>query len=158
MILDQIADYVTALMAFDPSKVIIGRENAIKENFSQNYIVIDTLAPAVNFSNGRDYNPITEKEKLNTVQKGSFTLEFYGTDSDSNCNKFVNLQSSQQGKDLQKTYGITCYKASNINNLKQLVGNKYFDRYEIEVMVLYNDSFEIDTLRIEEIPTVYVTE
>lgn len=158
MILIKLANYVTELMTFDETKVLIGRENATRDNFSQNYIVIDTLAPAGNLSNGRDYNYTTEKEKLNTVQKGSFTLEFYGTAAYSNCNKFVNLQSSQQGKDIQKTHGITCYKASTINNLKQLAGNKYFDRYEIEVMVLYNDSFEIDTLRIEEIPTMYVTD
>jgi len=156
MILDKLANYITELMTFDESKVLIGRENATRDNFSQNYIVVDILAPAANISNGRDYDYDTEKEILNTVQTGSFTLEFYGTSGYTNVNKFINLQLSQQSRDLQKTHELTVYKASNINNLKQVVGNKHFDRYEIEVMVLYNESLEIDTLRIEEIPVEYI--
>ena len=137
MILDKLANYITELMTFDETKVLIGRENATQNNFSQDYIVVDILAPSTNISNGRDYNSVTEKEKLNTVQSGSFTLEFYGTSGSTNVNKFINLQLSQKGRDLQKTHELTVYKASNINNLKQIVGNKHFDRYEIEVMVLY---------------------
>lgn len=156
MILDKLANYITELMAFDETKILIGRENATQDNFSQDYIVVDILAPATNISNGRDYNSDTEKEKLNTTQLGSFTLEFYGTNGYTNVNKFINLQLSQQGKDLQKLHDLTVYRASSINNLKQVIGNKHFDRYEIEVMVLYNESLEIDTLRIEEIPVEYI--
>ena len=152
MILITLADYATALMSFDPTKVIIGRENADQDTFSNDYIVVDNLAPATPKSHNKKYDSDTEKELRTTSFVGSFTFEFYGPNAESNAYKFVNIVSSQAGKDLQKTNGITMYRPSSVNNLKQQAGNKFFDRYEIEIMVQYNASFEIDTLRIERIP------
>ena len=155
MILIKLADYVTDLMGFDTTKVIVGRSNATQETFTQDYIVVDILSPSQIVSTGRDYDSDTEKEDLRSVISGKFTLEFYGSNGYDNINKFMNLQNSQSGKDIQKTYAITTYKSSTINTLPQQVGNKYFDRYEIEIMVQYNSSLEIDTLRIGEIPVEY---
>lgn len=154
MILIKLADYVTDLMDFDETKVIVGRENAAQETFANDYIVVDTLA-TVPTSHSREYDWDLEKENRTTSLQGTFTFEFYGPNAETNAYKFVNIVSSQKGKDLQKTNGITLYRPSSVNNLKQLAGNKYFDRIEIEIIVQYNQSFEIDTLRIEEIPVEY---
>ena len=150
-ILVTLADYATELMSFDETKVIVGRENATQETFANDYIVVDALATLPK-SHSREYDWDNEIEKRTTSLTGSFTFEFYGPNAETNAYKFVNIISSQQGKDLQKTKGITMYRPSSVNNLKQQAGNKYFNRFEIEIMVQYNESFEIDTLRIEEIP------
>lgn len=155
MILIKVADYVTELMSFDETKVLIGRENATKETFSQDYIVIDNISPATVVANNRAYDYDTEKEDLNSNLSSRVTLEFYGDNAYTNIYKYVNLLNSQQGRDLQKAYDVTFYKPSAINDLKQVVGNKYFDRYEIEIMIQYNENILIDTLRIEEIPVEY---
>lgn len=158
MILVTLADYATALMGFDADKVIVGRENADQETFSNDYIVVDTLTPATPRSHNRKYDSILEKEKMITSLQGSFTIEFYGPNAESNAYKFINITSSQTGKDLQKSNAITVYRPSSVNNLKQQAGNKFFDRYEIEIMVQYIESFEIDTLRIERIPVNQIDE
>lgn len=152
MILVTLADFATELMNFDETKVIVGRENADQETFSNDYIVIDNLAPATPQTHSRDYDYTNEKETLNTSLTGTFTFEFYGPTAETNAYKFLNLLSSQSSRDLQKAKGFTSYRPSSITNLKQQAGNKYFDRYEIEVLIQYNQSFEIDTLRIEKIP------
>ena len=156
-ILVTIADYITDLMSVDADKVLVGRENATQETFSNDYIVVDTLATTPN-SHSREYDWDNEVETRTTSLQGSFTIEFYGDNAEVNANKFVNIQSSQLGKDLQKQYNITLYRPSSINNLKQQAGNKYFNRFEIEIKIQYNQSFEIDTLRIEEIPVEYTQE
>ena len=157
MILVAIADYITDLMSVGASKVIVGRENATQETFSNDYIVVDTLTTTPQ-SHSREYDWDAEKETRITSLQGSFTIEFYGDNAEVNANKFVNIQSSQLGKGLQKQYNITLYRPSSINNLKQQAGNKYFNRFEIEIMIQYNQSFEIDTLRIEKIPVEYTQE
>lgn len=156
-ILITLADYATSLMDFDETKVIVGRENATQETFANDYIVVDTLATTPT-SHNREYDWDLEKENRITSLQGTFTLEFYGPNAETNAYKFINIVSSQKGKDLQKTNEITIYRPSSVNNLKQLAGNKYFDRIEIEIVVQYNQSFEIDTLRIEEIPVEYTEE
>jgi len=158
MILDDLANYITSLMTFEPTKVLIGRENATKETFAQNYIVVDTLTASENISSNREYDSETERETLITTLRGRFTLEFYGDNAEQNANTFVNLQSSQKARDLQKSYGISVFRGYSVNNLKQIYGNRYFNRYEIEVIIQYNISTVIDTLRIEEIPISYKTD
>lgn len=153
-ILITLADYATDLMDFDATKIIVGRENATQKTFANDYIVVDTLSTTPT-SHSKEYDWDLEKENRTTSLQGTFTFEFYGPNAETNAYKFVNIVSSQKGKDLQKTNGITLYRPSSVNNLKQLAGNKYFDRIEIEIIVQYNQSFEIDTLRIEEIPVEY---
>ncbi|WP_373073907.1 hypothetical protein [Sulfurimonas sp.] len=157
MILVTLAEYITELMSFDADKVIVGRENGNQKIFSNDYIVVDTLS-VLPQAHGREYEYDTEIETRRTSFQGTFTIEFYGPNSETNAYKFTNIQSAQAGKDLEKSKNITVYRPSSLNNLKQQLGNKYFDRIEIEILVQYNQSFEIDTLRIEEIPVEYTQE
>lgn len=157
MILVTLAEYITALMSFDTTKVIVGRENGTQEIFSNDYIVVDNLNTTPK-AHGREYDWDEEVETRRTSFEGKFTIEFYGDNAETNANKFINIQSSQLGKDLEKSKNITIYRPSSVNNLKPTLGNKYFNRIEIEILVQYNQSFEIDTLRIEEIPVEYTQE
>jgi len=156
MILDKIADYTTNLLSYDETKVIISRENATQKTFSDNYIVIDTLSPANPIGSTRMYDYENEKETFITLFNAKITLEFYGSNGYDNAYKFINLQNSQLARDLQRTYEITLFKDLTINNLKQVVGNRYFNRFEIEITVQYNIITIIDTLRVESIPVEYI--
>ena len=151
MILDKVADYITELMNFDPTRVLIGRENATQETFTNDYIVVDTLSPIINIGSKRSYDKVNEKETFYTLLKTNITFEFYGSNAYTNMFKFVNLQNSQLARDLQKKYEFTIYKTKNINNLKQTFGNKYYERYEVEVMIQFYETQEINTLRIDEV-------
>jgi hypothetical protein len=72
--------------------------------------------------------------------------------------KFLGLQNSQNARDLQKKYKITVYKGTNVNNLKQQVGSRYYERYEVEIMVQFVETEQINTLRIDEAVTKYEKE
>jgi hypothetical protein len=152
MIQTTIADYVTSLLEFDESKVLIGRSNISQEIFSNNYIVIDKLAPSQNIANGYEFEGTNESMKYNAVMSGTFTLEFYGDNGYENVYKFINLHRSQLSKDLQKQYGMTIFNPTGLNDLKQVVGNKYYDRYEVEIVVQFNESLTIGVLKIDKIP------
>ena len=87
--------------------------------------------------------------------EGTFTLEFYGEDCENNATNFINLKNSQGGKDAQKSKSITVFDATSVNSLRQQIGKRYFDRYEVEIMIQYSLSSTIDTLNITSIELTY---
>jgi len=117
--------------------------------------VIDILVPTTPIGSTRQYDYDNETETFNTIFKVKVTLEFYGSEAYSNTYRFVNLQNTQKARDLQKQYEITLFKDMTINNLRQTINGRYFERYELEIMIQYNESLEVDTYRIEEIPIEY---
>jgi len=151
MILTKVADYITELLSIGPEQVLIGRENATIETFENDFIVVDSLTPALPISTNREYDKENEIESFVTFLEMKVTLEFYGANAYSNAFKFLNLQNSQLARDLQKKYEITLYKTGSINNLKQIVGDRYFERYEVELKVQFVEKTSIETLRIDEI-------
>jgi len=151
MILERIADYITELMDFDSSRVLIGRENATVDVFTNDYIVIDNLSPAIPITTVRNFDSKKEVEKFSVLYSAKFTFEFYGENAYSNMYKFLALQNSQKAKDLQKKYILTVFKAYSTNNLKQIVGNKYYERYEVEITIQYWETLEVDTFRIDKV-------
>lgn len=158
MILEKIADYVTSVMEYDEENVLIGRDNINLKDFERNIIVVDFLGRPQSMSNERKYDYDLEEETFCTIFNGSFTVEFYGDNSYINVNKFINLSNSQRSKDYQKTNEITVFKSKGFNDLKQVVGNRYFERYEVEILVQYSESLTIDTYRIESIPVNQIDE
>jgi len=152
MILEKIANYTTSVMGFNDNDVLIGRDNITIEDFERNIIVVDFLAKPTAVTQDRKYDYTEEKESFNTLFNASFSLEFYGSNAYQNVNNFINLSNSQRSKDYQKINELTVFKPKGYNDLKQLVGKKYFERYEVEILVQYNESLTIDTYRIESIP------
>lgn len=152
MILDKIANYVTSVIQYEEDNVLIGRENITLDDFEKDIIVVDFLSKPQAITQERKYNYDTEKETFETTFNASFSLEFYGVNSYQTVNNFINLSNSQRSKDYQKINELTVFKPKGYNDLKQLVGKRYFERYEVEILVQYNESLTIDTYRIESIP------
>jgi len=158
MILSKIADYLTDLMNYTPEKILIGRENATQKMFETDYIIVDMLSPGQVLTSLTKYNADTEIMTINNILKGTFTLEFYGNEAYSNVYKFLALQNSQLSKDLETKYQIMVGKGENINNTKQQAGGRYYNRYEVEVTIQYNELLEIDTYKITSIPLELMNE
>ena len=156
MILIDLANYVTELLNYDETKILVGRENATQKTFEDDYIVIDTLSPAQNLTTLKKYDGVNETLNITNILKGTFTLEFYGKDAYMNVYKFLAMQNSQLAKDLEKKYQIMVGKGENINNTKQQAGGRYYNRYEVEVVIQYDETLQIEALRIEEIPRAFL--
>ena len=155
MITDLLADYVTGLLDFNPSLVIVGRENAVKVDSLKNYIIVDELF-SVPDARTPSYDGEAEELEHNILMRGDFTIDFHGEDARANAAKFQVLQNSQSSKDLQRSLGITVFHATAFRDLKLLEGSQYKPRYQIELKLLYNETEIVDTLRIDTAQTTLI--
>lgn len=155
MITDLLAEYVTDLLEFNGSLVVIGRENAIKVDSLKNYIIVDELF-SVPDARTPSYDGVAEELEHNIVMRGDFTIDFHGEDARANAAKFQVLQNSQTSKDLQRSLGITVFHATAFRDLKSLEGSQYKSRYQIELKLLYNETQIVDTLRIDTAQTTLI--
>jgi len=155
-VLVSIANVVKETLSYDESLILIGRENATQENFSNNYIVVDHLASTPVSKPKRQYDYDNEVEKFATTMQGTFTLEFYGASSLINHINFMNLTGMQESRWEQKQQGIVIFNAMNSNNRKMTTTSRTYERYEVEIIVQYTIISEVERLRIEEIPTEFL--
>lgn len=149
MILDTLAEYVTAILEYDATLVIIGRENAIKQNSLDGYIMVDRLGQAVPIGKTDTFDGDTEIKQYVQSMSGDFTLDFYGTDANLNAETFTNKQRTQLAHDFQRINDIRVHKVSAFRDIKVLEGLQYKNRIQVEFSVIYNVETNVDTLRID---------
>lgn len=154
-ILVSIARVTQAMLNYNPDLILIGRENATQENFSNNYIVIDHLASTPTSKPKRSYDYNNELETFTTTMQGTFTIEFYGNDAILNHIDFINLIGNQESRYQQKLEDIVIFDASSTNNRKMQTTSRTYERYEVEIVVQYVIKSEVERLRIESIPTEF---
>ena len=151
-------EVVKATLNYDENLILIGRENATQETFTRNYIVVDTLASVPNGRPLKKYDDVNEIEYWHTNMTGTFTLEFYGTKARVNHANFLNLINSQDCRDAQKANEIVLFLPKNKNNLKMQTQSKFYERYEIEVVIQYAVKTAVDRLRIDTAEIDYLIE
>jgi len=152
MISDDLANYTEALLVHDPALIVIGRENLKKTNSTKDYIIIDELV-SIPTGSAQSFDGDTEEQEFSVQMKGSFTLNFFGTNARANAVKWQALHGSQKSYELQRDLGFAVYHSTSFRNLKNLEGSQFKERYEIEVSLLYNETTTIDTLRIDTAQT-----
>lgn len=151
----KLCNYIRDLLDYPTEKIILGRENATEQTFTEDYIVVDNLNIYPS-SHSSFFDGTLEKMVYYTFYEGSFTIEFYGLSAEATAQKFIDIQSCQKGLDLQKVHELTVYRPTSLNNLKQRAGGKYFNRVEIELKCSYNTQTEIEQWRIAQIPINYI--
>lgn len=155
-VLVSLARTIEKTLNYDPSLILIGRENATQENFSNNYIVVDHLASTPSTKPKREYDYDNEIETFATTMSGTFTIEFYGNDALTNHINLINLIGNQESLYQQRLEGIVIFNAMNSNNRKMQTSSRFYERYEVELVVQYTIKTESERLRIESIPTEYI--
>lgn len=146
----KVCDYIKDLMPFDASKIVIGRTNFNVEDFSDDFIIVDILN-IVPSARNKTYNGTTEMMSYSTTSKTNVTLDFFGANALDNAMKFINIQSSQKALELQNSLQIGLFHSKNLKNLMEKVGTTYFNRYQIELVVISTSTTDIETLRIDTI-------
>jgi hypothetical protein len=91
-----------------------------------------------------------------TTYKQIFTIDFIGSNSETNVNDFVNLQNSERAYTSSKNESISVLIGNNINKIKDQKGKEYYNRYQVEVMVYFYEQTQISQDRFDEAQTVYL--
>lgn len=143
------ARIIRNLLQHSESLIQFGRVNFEREQFEQNYIVIDGLGPEVPLTRSQTYDANTEEMTYSARVSKPITIDFYGFNAYANAAKFSQMVKSQRCYDLQQTNGITLYGARAITDLKQLTGQQYGERYQIELTAHYSPAQIADILRID---------
>jgi hypothetical protein len=152
----KIAKYVTDILLFDSSKVIISRENFVLNDFADNKIFIDTIANRQNLGSNEIFDDTNENMTYVTNYKQIFTIDFIGSNAETNVNDFLNLQNSERAYTSSKNESISVLIGNNINKIKDQKGNEYYNRYQVEVMVYFYEQTQISQDRFDEAQTVYL--
>lgn len=148
MILEQIANFTTDMMEFDPTKVIIGRTNYVNINFDDELILIDMLTSNP-IGRSSKYNPTLDSMEYQTLMKGIVTVSFYGDLAFDNAARFITMMESEEAISSAYTNEITYRFPTRIQNLGRLTGTTHNERYEIEMIVQYVQKTIRDKLSIE---------
>lgn len=151
-------EVVKDTLNYDENLILIGRENATQQTFTQNYILVDTLGSTPSSKPIKKYDDINEIEYWHTNMTGTFTLEFYGDKARVNHTNFLNLVNSQECRDSCKKNEIVIFVPRNTNNLKMQTQSKFYERYEIEVIIQYAIKTAVERLKIETADLNYLIE
>ena len=142
--------YIRDLLTYDEALIKQGRVNFTQADLEQPYIVVDTLGPAVRLSSSTKFDGDAEKLTLGTLFKIPCTISFYADGAYERAFDFSNMMRSQASKDLQKSLGAAFYLTSGITDVKQLTGQQFGERVELEISMQYCRASVLDVLRIDE--------
>lgn len=147
--LKQLARYIRDLLIYQESLILFGMDNEELINSQENYIVVDGLSnSSEGFAEVFDGN--TEEMTYFKTTKGQVTISFYGVDAYENLSNFKLLQHSQKSYELQRDLGLAVFLPTNTTNLKNLIGSKYANRQDMDLVLQYEESIDVATLRIDE--------
>jgi hypothetical protein len=147
-VLKALGDYLVGLLDFDPTRVIIGRENFEKVNTDDDFITIDYLT-TIPLGNTSNYDGDTEKMSIGTLMRYSVTIATVGNNANSTITDIGLKIKSQKSLELQNALNIRVGTPLSVRNLKELSGSIYNDMFEMELNVDVTDSVDVDTLRID---------
>lgn len=144
-----VAKFTRDLLGVGEQLIRLGRHNFTQDEMTRQYIVIDVLS-LVRVSESESFDGDAEKVSYGDIWRGTFTLDFYGTDAYNRAKEYGRLARSQAAAELKRTLGLTIYRASNAQNVAQLTGQQYGERWQIEMVVDVSESTLVSTLRIDE--------
>lgn len=148
-ILIQLQRYVRDLLGHPEQYVKVGRQNFNRQDFELPYIVVDSLSGDIPLASSESYDGDTEKMRYTELVSRAFTFDFYGPTAATLCSTFRLLARGHNSGDLQQELGITVYHPGAATNVKQLTGQQYGERMQLECQVHYSPSVIVDILRID---------
>lgn len=144
------ARVIRDLLQHPETLMTFGRIGDDREFFEQDYIVLDSLAPAQPMSHGERYDGTAEVMTYSGRVRQPVTVDFFGLNAYTNASKLQLLLRSDKALDLQEQHGITVHGATQITDVKVLTGQQYGNRVQLELVIHYSPSINVDILRIDE--------
>lgn len=148
-ILIQLQRYVRDLLVHPEQYVKAGRQNFNRQEFEQPYIVVDSLSPDIPLASSSRYDEVAEEMEYSELVSRAFTFDFYGPTAAKLCSDFRILARTEKSLELQQSLQIEVYHPGSATNVKQLTGQQYGERMQLECQVHYSPSLIVDILRID---------
>ena len=150
--------YIRDLLAYDEQLIRQGRVNVTQQDMEIEYIFVDTLGPAVRLSSSTSFDGENEKLTLGTKFKIPCTISFFADGAYEKALDFTNMMRSQLSRDLQKSLGAEFFLTSGVTDVKQLTGQQFGERVELEISMQYCRASVLDVLRIDEAVVDVITD
>lgn len=150
-ILIQLQRYVRDLLTHPEAFIKAGRQNFNRQEFEQPYIVVDSLSGDIPLASSSEYNEVDEEMRYTELVSRAFTFDFYGPTAATNCSRFRLLARSELSLELQQSLSMTVFHPGAATNVKQLTGQQYGERMQLECQVHYSPSLIVDVLRIDTV-------
>lgn len=149
--------FIRDLLEYDVSLIERGRRNFEQQDFETAYIVVDGLGAERALTRSSSFDGDAEEMEYSRKYAKPVTIDFYGPISKGldgskayeNAHNFITLIGSQTSKDLQETLGITVGSVSAITDVKALTGQQYGERLQLSIVMHYNVTKSVPTLRID---------
>lgn len=148
-ILKTVAIFVRDLLSYDEQLIRIGRQNFEREDFETAYIVVDTLTAHGRAASEEQYDGTAEVAAYSDIWRSTVLIDFYGPGAYDRAAEFSGRCRSQAAYDLRHSLGVDMYRPSGIVDVAALTGQQYGERYQLEIVVMYTTTTNIDTLRID---------
>jgi hypothetical protein len=145
-----LARFLRDLIDHPEDLIKIGRNEEDRIDFAEDYIVIDSLAPATSTHTSESYNGIGEELTYSAHMRQIVTIEFFGNNASANSVRFLLMLKSDLACDLQVANGITVHHITQTIDLKALTGQQYGNRIQSELVLFYTESLTTPVLRIDE--------
>lgn len=148
--LKRVSLFVRDLLSYDEQLIRMGRQNFEQEEYETAYIVIDGLGQQAQTATLETYDGENEVMSLGGIWRGPVTLDFYATGAYNRAIDFILRARSQAALELKQALAITIYHATGPTDVKQLTGQQYGERIQIEMQVEISLDVDIDTLYIDQ--------
>lgn len=153
-ILDDLANFTTDLLEYDPEKVIIGYTNYDRQDTQADYIVIYNIVNTP-IATTKLYNGDDEVMNIKTTYVADCQMQFYGVNALDNATKWKNLVASEKSFELQSQLGVKLFTVTTFNHLGIADGTNYDELYQSEFKARYAVETSIPTLRIDTAQTQF---
>lgn len=141
--------FVRDLLGHDEQLIRIGRLGEDIDDFTTDYIGVDSLGASIRMASGETYDGTAEEMKYGQQWQAPVTLSFYGDNAWDNATQFALMIKSQAAFELQQSLNIGVFQASQLTDVKILAGQQYGNRIEIALNVRYSIGATVGTLRID---------
>lgn len=147
-ILVTIATLIPMITDLTDDQSIIARDNYLDSNFKDDLSVVDSL---LNTPIGRSdsFDGDNESFTFQTYRKTQMTVDFYGVNAEVNANTFEARLNSQITHEFSRDNEIEIFNNKTVQNIKNIQGKTVYDRFQIEIVVKYNQTVTDDVLRID---------
>lgn len=147
-ILVTIASLIPQLTDLTDEQSIIARDNYLDSDFKSDLAVVDSL---LNEPIGRTPSYDGENEQLTyqTYRKTQMTVDFYGSNAETNAYTFEARLNSQLVYEFARDNDIEIFNNKTVQNIKNIQGKTVYDRFQLEIVVKYNETITDEVLRID---------
>lgn len=153
--LKAVARFVRDLLNYDENLISFDHTEEIMADKVTSYIVVNSSNVADKLSSGRAYDGDAEIMTYSNSYQQPIILEFYGENAYTNASDFSLLSDSEKARKLKRQHGISISRVSTSTDVKKLLGYQFGNRVDIEFNINYAPTIDVETLRIDTVPTEF---